>query len=124
MNVPLQQREVRLLRQHDFVTRGERERVVVAAQVVERVSEIYRPIEVLRTLRQNLVPELRRLAILAFKEQRPLPFTLNARIVHHCWSRAVYPRLGKLELVILNRGVGSASDQRGVLGSEFVSLFI
>src|SRR5579884_2270898 len=74
VDMALQKREIRFLRQHDFVT----------AEVVERISKIHGAVEILRTLCQNLVTELCRFAILSFKEERPLPLALNARVIHHC----------------------------------------
>src|SRR5581483_12374440 len=89
VNVPFQQREVWFVGQHGVVLIGYRQRVVVAAEVIQVVGKINGGIAVLRQLLQDLVAQLGGLGVVALVQQNAFALAHHPRIVVHSAGGAV-----------------------------------
>ena len=103
---------------------GNRQRFVVAAEVVEIVGEVNRRVAILRQLLQHLVAELGRLVVIAFVQQVALALPHDARIVVHLAVGALNPLAGQLDLLRFDRGIGSVGDDDRILRRKLVRLLI
>ena len=119
-----EQREIAFLWKQDLVLARQDQHIVVASQVVERVSEIDGSVPVLRQLGEHFIAELSRFKILAGQEQVSFRLSHYPRIILQRTGRTINPRLGQRQLVIFERSIGSVGNDRGVLRSALISKFV